>query len=433
MSYNFANNYFFTLNRNYFGPYGYKLISYEGLSQHTGHYVDDLEQFSIQLFFLKTSNIFQDNDMIETAVFLRYLTCKYYLSYFIYYCKSFYEFEPLNFKNISNSSVFLSTLIAYSTTTGIKKFDIYNLNRTFDFFNYTRSLKSSVFFSTTPRFPSLNTFDKFLAAYYTRLFNLKKKYIIAYKRLGVNNFFFVDSKLTHLLVLKFQPSAYISMNKAWLKLLKKNLYIRFSESSVSKYISLDAVKSQKFYYIRKNRIFNKGRYSRNRQLYRTGVYWCLWLNIIVVYGLYFFFYRFMFNFGYIWLGIAFLAFSFIFARVCQARFYDVQVLVNEFISFWNWLCVIFFNIYSWLYKNYITIFTTYIFSLYSNLFFTKLAPLFYSTYVYKILLFFSEETRKIKSARFVFYWEYFVGEDKSFLKIKSKIHWFKQVWKMLTT
>jgi len=190
MSYNFANNYFFTLNRNYFGPYGYKLISYEGLSQHTGHYVDDLEQFSIQLFFLKTSNIFQDNDMIETAVFLRYLTCKYYLSYFIYYCKSFYEFEPLNFKNISNSSVFLSTLIAYSTTTGIKKFDIYNLNRTFDFFNYTRSLKSSVFFSTTPRFPSLNTFDKFLAAYYTRLFNLKKKYIIAYKRLGVNNFFF---------------------------------------------------------------------------------------------------------------------------------------------------------------------------------------------------------------------------------------------------
>jgi len=110
--------------------------------------------------------------------------------------------------------VFLSTLIAYSTTTGIKKFDIYNLNRTFDFFNYTRSLKSSVFFSTTPRFPSLNTFDKFLAAYYTRLFNLKKKYIIAYKRLGVNNFFFVDSKLTHLLVLKFQPSAYISMNKA---------------------------------------------------------------------------------------------------------------------------------------------------------------------------------------------------------------------------
>ena len=235
------------------------------------------------------------------------------------------------------------------------------------------------------------------------------------------------------MVLKFQPSAYISMNKAWLKLLKKNLYIRFSESSVSKYISLDAVKSQKFYYIRKNRIFNKGRYSRNRQLYRTGVYWCLWLNIIVVYGLYFFFYRFMFNFGYIWLGIAFLAFSFIFARVCQARFYDVQVLVNEFISFWNWLCVIFFNIYSWLYKNYITIFTTYIFSLYSNLFFTKLAPLFYSTYVYKILLFFSEETRKIKSARFVFYWEYFVGEDKSFLKIKSKIHWFKQVWKMLTT
>jgi hypothetical protein len=51
--------------------------------------------------------------------------------------------------------------------------------------------------------------------------------------------------------------------------------------------------------IRKFKVFNKGRYSRTRQLYRTGVYWCLLLNIILVVGLYFWFYRFMFNFGYV--------------------------------------------------------------------------------------------------------------------------------------
>ena len=48
--------------------------------------------------------------------------------------------------------------------------------------------------------------------------------------------------------------------------------IRFSESSVSKYIKLENLNNYVFLYIRKNRIFNKGRYSRNRQLYRTGVY-----------------------------------------------------------------------------------------------------------------------------------------------------------------
>jgi hypothetical protein len=214
--------------------------------------------------------------------------------------------------------------------------------------------------------------------------------------------------------------------------LKRVLYIRFSESSVSKYITLDSIQKYKLYYIRKNRIFNKGRYSRNRQLYRTGVYWCLWLNIMVVYGLYFFFYRFMFNFGYLWIGIAFLAFSFIFARVCQSRLYNFNVLIGEFIQFWQWFCILFNNIYSWMYRNYLSLFLNYIHTIYSTLLFTKVLPILYTSYIYKFLLFFSEETRKVKSSRFVFYWEYFVGEDKSFLKIKSKIHWFKQVWKMLT-
>jgi len=51
--------------------------------------------------------------------------------------------------------------------------------------------------------------------------------------------------------------------------------------------------------LRKSKCFNKSRYSRNRQYYRTGVYWCLWLNIILVLGLYYSFYRFTFKFNYI--------------------------------------------------------------------------------------------------------------------------------------
>lgn len=53
-----------------------------------------------------------------------------------------------------------------------------------------------------------------------------------------------------------------------------------------------------FFFLRKTKIFNKGRYSRNRQLYKTGVYFCLYINILAIYAIYFLFYRFTFNFGY---------------------------------------------------------------------------------------------------------------------------------------
>jgi hypothetical protein len=36
-------------------------------------------------------------------------------------------------------------------------------------------------------------------------------------------------------------------------------------------------------YLRKTKFFNKGRYSRNRQIYRTGVYLCFYINIIAIY------------------------------------------------------------------------------------------------------------------------------------------------------
>ena len=118
--------------------------------------------------------------------------------------------------------------------------------------------------------------------------------------------------------------------------LEESYPIRFSETSVNKYLDAHS-NTQKIFFLRKNRIFNKSRYSRNRQLYRTGVYWCLWFNILFVYGLFFFFYRFTFNFGYLWWGGCIFFFSFIIGKVLKYRFYNFKILLNEFYLFFTWI------------------------------------------------------------------------------------------------
>lgn len=212
MSSNFVNNYFFTLNRNYFAPFGYKLITYEGLNNTPGSYLNDLASFSKNLYILKKSKLLLNDNFFEISVFLKFVANKYYLPYFIYYTKSFYEFEPLNFAFITNYSVYYSTLLAYTTQSDFKRIEIYNLNKVVDFFKYTTNSSSLTFVSTTPRFPKDALFDKFLTDFYAKIFNTKNKYSIAYKRLGVNTFFFTEKKLTNLLTAKFNPNTYVSIN-----------------------------------------------------------------------------------------------------------------------------------------------------------------------------------------------------------------------------
>jgi len=50
------------------------------------------------------------------------------------------------------------------------------------------------------------------------------------------------------------------------------LPVRLGIYSLVKYIDVELAVSQRIFFIRKARIFNKGRFSRNRQLYRTGVF-----------------------------------------------------------------------------------------------------------------------------------------------------------------
>lgn len=91
-------------------------------------------------------------------------------------------------------------------------------------------------------------------------------------------------------------------------------FIKFKPSNLIKLYNFFSFNQININFLRKNKVFNKGRYSRNRQYYRTGVYWCLYINIIAVLGFYFWFYRLTLNFGYLWWLLYFFFFFCIFAK-----------------------------------------------------------------------------------------------------------------------
>lgn len=125
-------------------------------------------------------------------------------------------------------------------------------------------------------------------------------------------------------------------------MIKSFWKINFTNNNITKFFDLQK-KNYTIFFIRKNRIFNKGRYSRNRQLYRTGVYWCLWFNIVFVVGTYFYFYRYSINFGYMWWGIAIFMYSMILSRILKYRLYNIKNILKSYFEFFNWLTLIFVN------------------------------------------------------------------------------------------
>lgn len=102
--------------------------------------------------------------------------------------------------------------------------------------------------------------------------------------------------------------------------LQKNKAELWYESSPAKILPLNYLflfnsffsVNKKFFFLRNNEIFNKSRYSRNRQTYRTGVFWCIWLTVLTVIGLYFYFYVFLIKFTYIWIFFFIFILSFFF-------------------------------------------------------------------------------------------------------------------------
>ena len=230
------------------------------------------------------------------------------------------------FKNINFNSKFLYLYLLYYVS---KKKNIISSGE------FLKFLKISLVFNKTPK----------IKTYY----NLNTSYLVFFSGLLKN---FISKKIdSSTLVTKLPEKLKRSTN--YLKLLnfpqnikstfKKNLQIRYNSTSIVKYIN-DST-DYTIYFLRKNRLFNKGRYSRNRQNYRTGVYWCLYINIIALFGLYFFFYRFTFNFGYLWWLFYCLPASFIIPQVIKHRLYNLNVFYNSIISyfifFYNCLQTIF--------------------------------------------------------------------------------------------
>jgi len=136
---------------------------------------------------------------------------------------------------------------------------------------------------------------------------------------------------------KINNSFRVFLNTYWPTRIKPNNFYKFNDL-VNNNDSINM-------FLRKNKIFNKSRYSRNRQLYRTGVYLCLFINAIFVYFYIFSFYRFSFVFGYFWLGIGLLIISMTLGRAMKYRFYNPLNLYSELIEFNSWCGHLFYDLW----------------------------------------------------------------------------------------
>lgn len=115
---------------------------------------------------------------------------------------------------------------------------------------------------------------------------------------------------------------------------------KYSSSSINKNLSITNLSIFEFQFLRKNKVYNKGRYSRTRQNYRTGVYLCMYLSVISIFGLYYWFYRFSFNFTYLWWGFIVFLGSFFFPKIVKYRLYEPTTILNKTFDFFRWLVLL---------------------------------------------------------------------------------------------
>ena len=152
----------------------------------------------------------------------------------------------------------------------------------------------------------------------------------------------VYSKLS--LVIKYGVSTFLKNNlntQCNVNIKNKNINSpKMLSSSVYKYIDVINFGEVEFQFLRKNKVYNKGRYSRCRQNYRTGVYLCMYLSVVCIFGLYYWFFKFSFNFSYLWwFFIAFVG-SFILPKIIKYRLYEPQTLLNKCFDFFRWVSVL---------------------------------------------------------------------------------------------
>lgn len=375
----------------------------------------------VKHMFFKKLSINRKNNFIQFVILQKILYKRYYNL-----CASVYFKKHTYLNTLKLNWLFYIFLLRSK-----KKYVVFDLSKYSDFYeyNFNKKIVSKPFKLNKIKSTLYYDFKKKKNEYLYKIYN---KYNKIYKKLYIHSIY----SYKNIILMKIQtiiPSKInINSKKLWLTFFKKYYPIRFSESSISKHIKLDSIKKYTFFYLRKNRIFNKSRYSRNRQLYRTGVYWCLWLNVVVVYGLYFIFYRFTFNFGYIWWGLLIFVYSFIFSRVVKYNFYNIYYLYEESVNFCKWVGFLSNEIHCILYKMY----EQFTLNLTLINFTVK-----YSNYKYSaintntsliVLRSFLKWINILNSKKFIYLWETMKEKDNSLLRYKSVIHWFTQVYKLLT-
>lgn len=391
----------------------YKFFNLFFLNKFFNFFKNSKRYYSVlnRIKFIFFKKLYNDNIMYKD--YLVFLILQK-ISYKRYYnlCSSIY------FKNFNiNNLVKLNWMFYLFLINSEKRCVIYDLSKYTDWYNFNFKKNQKIVFKKTIKTKYKNNlYKKYADLNLNYLETIYKKYNVFYKKISKKlNYHYKSVFLLNFKYLSISKNKFF-FNNIWFDKLKIFYPIRFSDSSIVKYIEFKKLNNYLFFYIRKNRIFNKGRYSRNRQLYRTGVYWCLWLNIILVYGLYFLFYRFTFNFGYFWWGLLIFFYSTIFSRAIKYNFHNIYKIYLEFYNFINWLGFIIISFKKslldylrWNKKYFI-----------NNIILIK--------NVNKLINFYKINNKN----KFIYFWESSVHEDTSFLKYKTILNWFKQLYRSLT-
>ena len=226
---------------------------------------------------------------------------------------------------------------------------------------------------------SYNPFlNYFIMSNTTKNFNCNKLNLNFYKNTlqpKQNYKFFYLKKLVNYskyynLNLNFTILDSVKISKKFQNTIQNKWVTKYSPSNFIKYINILNTSTYNILFLRKNKVFNKGRYSRNRQYYRTGVYWCLYVNIIAVVGIYFWFYRFTMNFGYLWWLLYLFIISFILPKTIKFRLYNISILYNTYILNFIWLfnilnrfLIFFINLYKFLLNWFLNLNTFYLYKM----------------------------------------------------------------------
>lgn len=361
------------------------------------------------LFFFKNSKNFNKYSFLYNLY-----TFLFFLENNFYYFLTFKHFSDISKRNLVKFNfLFIILLKKIKKNVLINSYDLNNVNSWYSYVTDNLNFTSSNFTSFYNSSNSIE-FGKFNLLNSSYLNNIKKV-LNSNSKIFFNDIVFNFKNLNDRL---------FNLNST----LSNSFKINFSESSTNKHINLNNNFLKRsnfvFFYLRKNKIFNKGRYSRNRQTYRTGFYWCLWINIFAIYGLHFAFYRFTFVFGYLWLFFIIFIGSFIFSRMLKYNFHNYNYIFSEINNFFTWLGFLYNNFYNFLINLFNSLFNSLNrISLFSSLSNRSIIFNFFSSLFFKFSYLLKNNLNSLENTHV---WYYLSSKDESFLKLTSKIFFLNQ-------